>query len=328
MKLQQLRFLVAIAKNNLNISEAADYLYTSQPGVSKQIKLLEDELGIEIFSRNGKHLSRITPAGEKIIAHAEKVLGEVRNIQQLSSEYKDEDRGVLTVATTHTQARYILPSVIGTFRKQYPNVDVHLHQGTPKLIADMAVNGQAEFAIATEALAHYPDLIALPVYRWNRCVVVPRSHVLAKYANKPESLTLDILAEHSIVTYVKALTGRGLTDEAFRAKGLTPDLVLTATDADVIKTYVRLGLGVGLIARMAYEKRSDSDLVTIDAEHLFASSVTKIAFRRGTYLRRYMYRFLEDFAEHLTRDLVDAVILSKQQSDVDALFRDITLPVY
>lgn len=328
MKLQQLRFLVAIAKNNLNISEAAEYLYTSQPGVSKQIKLLEEELGVEIFTRNGKHLTRITPAGQRIIDHAEKVLSEVRNIRSLSSEFKDEDQGVLTIATTHTQARYILPAVVDTFRGQYPNVDLHLNQGTPKLIADMAVTGEAEFAIATEALAQYPDLLALPVYSWNRCVVVPRSHQLAKYANEPEGLTLAELAKHPIVTYVKALTGRGLTDDAFMAEGLKPDLVLTATDADVIKTYVRLGLGVGLIARMAYEKRSDSDLVTIDAEHLFKSSITKIAFRRGTYLRSYMYRFLEDFAEHLSRDFVNELILTKNQNEVDHLFKDIKLPIY
>ncbi len=328
MKLQQLRFLVAIAKNNLNISEAAEYLYTSQPGVSKQIKLLEEELGIEIFTRNGKHLTRITPAGQYIISHAEKVLSEVRNIRSLSSEFKDEDKGILTIATTHTHARYILPSVVSNFRQQYPNVDLHLNQGTPKLIADMAVTGEAEFAIATEALALYPDLIALPAYRWNRSVVVPRNHPLAKYVESPEKLTIQELAEYSIVTYVKSLTGRGLTDDAFAASGLNPDLVLTATDADVIKTYVRLGLGVGLIARMAYEKRTDSDLVTIDAEHLFNSSITKIAFRRGTYLRGYMYRFLEDFAEHLNRDFVDEVILTKNQYEVDKLCEGIVLPLY
>lgn len=328
MKLQQLRFLVAIAKNNLNISEAAEHLYTSQPGVSKQIKLLEEELGVEIFTRNGKHLTRITPAGQRIIEHAERVLSEVRNIRSLSSEYKDDEQGVLTIATTHTQARYILPSVVTAFRQQYPDVDLHLNQGTPKLIAEMAVTGEAEFAIATEALSQYPDLLALPVFRWNRCIVVPRNHLLAKYSDDPKKLTLEDIAQYSIVTYVKALTGRGLTDDAFAAAGLKPDLVLTATDADVIKTYVRLGLGIGLIARMAYEKRSDSDLVTIDAEHLFKNSITKIAFRRGTYLRGYMYRFLEEFAAHLKRDFVDELILTKNQNEVDHLFKDIILPEY
>lgn len=322
MKLQQLRFLSAIAKHNLNISEAAEHLHTSQPGVSKQIKLLEEELGLELFTRSGKHLSQVTEAGRCVIERADAILNEVANIKRLSQEFKDEYHGRLDIATTHTQARYTLPDVIRTFRREYPEVELHLHQGTPRLISEMAVSGEVDFAVATEALALYSDLIMMPAYRWNRCVVAPPGHPLAQVGR----LSLEALAQYPIVTYVEGLTGRGKMDRAFEKAGLTPDLVFTATDADVIKTYVRLGLGVGVIARQAYLQDMDHDLVRLDAGHLFESSVTKIAFRRGTYLRGFMYRFMELFASHLDRAMVEAAAGCTSQHEVDGLFRDIELP--
>ena len=321
MKLQQLRFLAAIAKHQLNISLAAEHLYTSQPGVSKQIKLLEEELGIELFTRSGKHLTQITPAGQQVIERAERILQEVANIKRLAAEHRDDHHGTLDIATTHTQARYVLPRVISQFRQRYPGVDLHLHQGTPRLISEMAVSGEVEFAVATEAIASYSDLVMMPCYRWNRCVVAPPGHPLTRLAE----INITDLALYPIVTYVTGLTGRSHMDRAFADAGLTPNLVFTATDADVIKTYVRLGLGVGIIARMAYEPAQDSDLAVIDVGHLFAPSVTKIAFRRGTYLRGYMYEFMQLLAPHLSRERVDAAVSSRQDS-VDKLFHDIQLP--
>ena len=322
MKLQQLRFLSAIAKHNLNISEAAERLYTSQPGVSKQIKLLEEELGLELFNRSGKHLTQVTAAGHEVIRRADTILQEVANIKRLAEEHRDDKRGKLDIATTHTQARYTLPDVVDQFRQQYPDVVLHLHQGTPRLISEMAVSGAVEFAVATEALALYSDLIMVPCYSWNRCIVVPEQHPLAQ-ASK---LSLELLGQYPIVTYVQGLTGRGHMDRAFEEAGIEPELVFTATDADVIKTYVRLGLGVGVIARMAYLEKQDQDLVKIDAGHLFEPSITKIAFRRGMYLRGYMYRFMELFAPHLDHDMIDAAAACNTQDDVNRLFSETDLP--
>ncbi|MBA3582654.1 MAG: HTH-type transcriptional regulator CysB [Gammaproteobacteria bacterium] len=324
MKLQQLRFLAAIVKNNLNISEAAEKLYTSQPGVSKQIKLLEDELGVELFHRSGKHLTHITQEGLLIIARAEHVLKEVENIKNLAAEFRHASRGTLNIATTHTQARYLLPPVVQKFRGRYPDVDLHFHQGTPRSISEMAVSAEVDFAIATEAIALYSDLIMMPCYRWNRCLVVPAQHPLTQL----KTVSIQDLAQHPLVTYVSGLTGRGQVDDAFKNAGLTANVVFTATDADVIKTYVRLGLGVGLIARMAYLPEEDKDLVKIDVSHLFAGSITKIAFRRGMFIRAYMYAFMQLFATHLDRDTVDAVVACHNQEEVDALFENITLPEY
>ena len=330
MKLQQLRFLTAIAKHNLNISEAAEHLYTSQPGVSKQIKLLEDELGIELFNRNGKHLTSITKAGQEVIARAEDILSQVRNIKSLSAEHRDHKIGELSLATTHTQARYTLPASIEQFRARYPDVDLHLHQGTPRLISEMVVSGNVEFAIATEAIALYSDLVMMPAYRWNRILVVPREHELVKWGRVDAGkrpISLETIAAYPLVTYVTGLTGRNQMDRTFTDNDLTPDLVFTATDADVIKTYVRLGMGIGLIARMAYLPELDQDLIAIDVAHLFPDSITKVAFRRGMYLRRYYYDFLQLFAEHFTPERIDAVALAKDQAGVDALFADVKLPL-
>jgi len=230
----------------------------------------------------------------------------------------------LTIATTHTQARYALPPVISEFMKEYPEVSLHMHQGTPMQISEMAADGTADFAIATEALELYSDLIMMPCYNWNRCVVVPRNHPLAQL----DRLTLKELAKHPIVTYVFGFTGRSKLDEAFQAEGYTPTVVFTAADADVIKTYVRLGLGVGIIASMAYDPNQDSDLVSLDASDLFEASTTKIGFRKGTFLRGYMYDFMQRFAPHLTRERVEQAASCATKAELDEVFKDIELPVH
>ena len=324
MKLQQLRYIWEVAHHDLNVSATAQSLFTSQPGISKQIRLLEDELGVEIFARSGKHLTHVTPAGEEILKTAEEVLFKVKSIRQVAEEYADEKKGSLSIATTHTQARYALPPAISTFIDRYPEVALHMHQGTPMQISEMASDGTVDFAIATEALELFSNLIMMPCYRWNRCILVPKRHPLTKLSR----LTLEDVAEHPIVTYVFGFTGRSKLDEAFVAKGLEPKVVFTAADSDVIKTYVRLGLGIGIVAGMAYDETIDSDLVSLDASHLFASSVTRIGCRRDTFLRGYMYEFMEDFAPHLTRDVVQEAFSCSNKADLEQLFSDVTLPVY
>lgn len=324
MKLQQLRYIWEVAHHDLNVSATAQSLYTSQPGISKQIRLLEDELGVEIFARSGKHLTHVTPAGEAILQTAGEVLRKVESIKQVAQEYSNEKKGSLSIATTHTQARYALPATIRSFIERYPDVSLHMHQGTPMQISELAADGTVDFAIATEALELFSDLIMMPCYRWNRCVLVPRGHPLTELAE----LTLEDVAAHPLVTYVFGFTGRSRLDEAFLARGLVPKVVFTATDADVIKTYVRLGLGIGIVAAMAHDEQADPDLVALDASALFASSVTKIGCRRGTFLRGYMYDFIEDFAPHLTRDVVREAFAHPGKTELDELFADIELPVY
>jgi len=323
VKLQQLRYLTAIARNNLNISAAAESLFTSQPGVSKQIRLLEDELGVELFSRSGKHLTHITPVGHQIIEKAEDILREVRNIQTLAEEYRDDQRGNLSIATTHTQARYALPRVIKTFRERYPAVSLQLHQGSPNQIAELVQSGQVDFAIATEATELFSDLVMMPCYLWHRCVLTPAEHPLAQM----DPITLEAVAEYPLVTYVFGFTGRSQLDAAFRAAKLNPTVAFTATDADVIKTYVRLGLGVGIVARMAYEQAYDQDLRCLDASHLFAAGTTEIGFRRGAFLRGYMYDFITLFSPHLTPDLIQNAAGLETREERLALFTDFVLPV-
>ncbi|MBS62863.1 HTH-type transcriptional regulator CysB [Salinisphaera sp.] len=319
MKLRQLVYINEVAKRRLNITAAAEALHTSQPGVSKQIRLLEEELGVLVFERNGKHLDRITPAGARILETTRRILSEVENITRTASEFADADRGSLCVATTHTQARYALPPVVDTFRREYPQVSLHLNQGAPPQIAGWAAAGDADFAIATEALEHYDELVMLPCYHWNRCVLVPRDHPLA---DTPR-LQLTQLAEQPIVTYTFGFTGRSHLDAAFEAEGRTPNVVLTAVDADVIKTYVRLGLGVGVIANMAYDPVADADLVRLDASHLFAASTTHIGFRHNLFLRGYMRRFIEIFAPHLTSAVLDEALAEYPGARYDALIKQL-----
>ncbi|MEX1665975.1 HTH-type transcriptional regulator CysB [Zhongshania arctica] len=324
MKLQQLRYIWEVAHHEMNVSATAQSLFTSQPGISKQIRMLEDELGVEIFARNGKHLTRITPAGEAILKTAGEILYKTESIKHTAQEFKNPKKGSLSIATTHTQARYALPSVIKTFIERYPDVSLHMHQGTPMQISELAANFEVDFAIATEALELFSDLIMMPCYRWNRTILVPKDHPLTQINN----LQIEDVALFPIVTYVFGFTGRSKLDEAFLNKGLEPKVVFTATDADVIKTYVRLGLGIGIVAEMAYDPVADSDLVALDASHLFEPSVTKVGFRRGTYMRKFMYDFVELFAPHLTADLVDKAYQCQTKHDLEALFADIDLPMY
>jgi len=301
VKLRQWHYIQEVANRGLNVTAAAEALFTSQPGVSKQIRLLEDELGVLIFERNGKHLTRLTAAGEAILGIASRILQDVENIERIAREHRDPARGSLRLATTHTQARYALPPVIQRFRERYPEVALHIHQGTPLQIAEAAAKGEVDFAIATEAMEHFEDLVMMPCYHWNRCVLVPPDHPLTR----AQPLSLEAIAQYPIVTYVFGFTGRSLLDRAFADKGLQVQVVLTAVDADVIKTYVRLGLGVGIVARMAYDPQADTDLVALDARHLFRPSTTRIGFKRGMLLRQYMYDFMQMFAPQLNRNIVD-----------------------
>lgn len=312
MKLRQLLYIREVARCNLNITTAAERLFTSQPGISKQIKQLEDELGIEIFSRNGKHLSAITPAGKQVLDYAERVLLDADNIRRVAEEQRSADRGNLSIATTHTQARYALPQVVSSFKKKYPAVALHLHQGSPPQIAQMAANGEADFAIATEAMEHFDELVMLPCYHWNRCILVPPNHPLSKDKTPPD---LSRLARYPLITYTFGFTGRSKLDQAFSAHGLKPDVVLTAVDADVIKTYVRSGLGIGIVANMAYDEQQDKDLVRIDASHLFSHSTTHIGFRRGLFLRTYMMDFVRAFAPHLDEAIVHEIAGMSDSAD-------------
>ena len=324
MKLQQLRYIWEVAHHDLNVSATAQSLFTSQPGISKQIRLLEDELGVEVFARSGKHLTHVTPAGEAILQAAGEVLRKVESIKQVAQEYSNEKKGSLSIATTHTHARYALPDTISAFIASYPDVSLHMHQGTPMQISELAADGTVDFAIATEALELFSDLIMMPCYRWNRCILVPRDHPLTQVSE----ISLADVAQHPIVTYVFGFTGRSKLDEAFVEQGLVPKVVFTAADADVIKTYVRLGLGIGIVAGMAYDKDTDEDLVALDASHLFASSVTRIGCRRGTFLRGYMYEFIQNFAPHLTREVVDEAFHRHSKAEIEELFSHLELPVY
>ena len=265
MNLQQLRYLQEIARQNLNISDAAEALYTSQPGVSKQIRLLEDELGIEIFIRNGKRITAITEPGKAILEIAQRILLDTNNLKQVSEEFRAQDSGTLTIATTHTQARYALPPVVKQFIKRYPKVKLELHQGNPTQIAQQVLDGNADIAIATESLALYDELVTLPCYEWHHCIITPPKHPLLN----EKKLTLEKVAQYPIITYDFAFTGRNKINAAFQEKGLEPNIVLTAIDADVIKTYVELGLGIGIVAHMAYIPERDKQLRMLEAENLF-----------------------------------------------------------
>jgi len=308
MKLQQLRCLIEVARRDLNVSEAAEALHTSQPGVSKQIRALEDELGVQVFVRHGKRLVTVTEPGKAVIAIAERMLSEAQNLRRAGEEYANDQLGTLTIAATHTQARYALPKAVAAFKRKYPKVELVLHQGNPTQICDQVIAGEADMGVATEMISEYPELISLPVYQWNRCVVVPPRHPLLK-----GPLTLERLAEHPIVTYDFAFANRSLVQKAFETRGLKPHVVLSAQDSDVIKTYVELGLGVGILAKMAFDPKRDLTLRAIDASHLFESSTTRLGIKRGAYLRRYAYEFIELFAPQLSRSVVERLVLGQTE---------------
>lgn len=323
MKLQQLRYIAEVVNHNLNVSATAENLYTSQPGISKQVRMLEDELGIQIFGRSGKHLTHVTPAGEQVISIANNILGKVESIKKVAEEYTKPDQGELNIATTDTQARYALPTIISNFIQRYPKVNLHMHQGTPSQISELAARGDADFAIATEGMHLYSDLIMLPCYHWNRSIVVKRDHPLASRSK----ITIEELGRLPLVTYVFGFDRESQIERAFNRAGLEPRVVFSATSADVLKTYVRLGLGVGVIASMAIDPVVDQDLVAIDASHLFAHSTTKIGFRKGNFLRTYMYEFIEHFAPHLTQSVVERAVQLRDPQQIDNMFSDIELPL-
>ena len=322
MKLQQLKYLLAIVDNGLNITAAAEKLFTSQPGVSKQLKLLEEELGLQLFVRKGKSLGGVTAAGEQVIERARFIMAEAENIRTLASNYFQEEEGTLSIATTHTQARYVLPDVVRQFRKRYPQVTLNLHQGTSEQIADMVRVNDIDFAIATGAHDLFRDLLLVPSYRWDRKIIVPNDHDLTKLDRQ---ITLQDLAEFPLVTYVFSFGGQSSLKRAFVDQGLNPDVVFTARDADVIKTYVRMGLGVGIVAGMANEDEED-DMTTISATGLFPRSTTWIGFRKDVVLRRYMLEFVRLFAPHITADQLEKTRHARSQVEIDKLFIDAHIP--
>jgi LysR family cys regulon transcriptional activator len=301
MNFQQLRYVREIARCGLNISAAAQVLNTAQPGISNQIRQLEEELGIQIFERNGKRLVGITQPGRAVLAMAERVLRELEHIRQVGFEYTDEVGGSLSIATTHTQARYALPPVIKTFVERYPNVRLHLHQGDPMQIAQLAASGVADIAIATEGIDLFEDLVVMSCYDWNHCVIAPPGLPILR--DLP--LTLEKIAEYPIVTYDFSFAGRIKINEAFERAGLRPNVVFSAIDSDVIKTYVEIGIGIGLMASMAFNPERDTNLRMLDASHLFEPCTTRLGVRRGSQLRGYMYAFIEMFAPQLDRQTVD-----------------------
>lgn len=306
MNLQQLKYLREVARCNLNISTAAKVLHTAQPGISNQIRQLEEELNIQVFERNGKRLVGITQPGRAVLAMAERVLREIENIKQVGFEFTHDASGSLAIATTHTQARYALPAVIKTFSEAFPNIRLHIHQGNPTQIAQMVVSGVADLAVATEGMDQFEDLAILPCYQWNHCLIAPPGLPILR----EEPLTLAKIAEYPIVTYDLSFAGRAKINEAFSDAGLRPNVVLAALDSDVIKTYVELGLGVGLMASMAFQEDRDTNLRMRDVSHLFAPSTTRIGLRRGVHMRGFIYAFIEMFAPHLDRRAVDHALSS------------------
>ena len=324
MNIRQLRFISAVAKHGLNVSATADSLYTSQPGVSKQIRQLEDELGVQIFERSGRQLTNISAAGEAIIELADRALIEIDTIKNVAKEFSDPGQGELSIATSHTQSKYRLPTVLHALRERFPRVDIQLHQGAPLQLAQLLNSGAADFAIATESMQHFDDLVMLPCYQWRRGLLVPQGHPLTEL----DQISIEDVAAQPLITYVFGFTASSPLDMAFAKASVKPNLALTATDADIIKTYVRSGLGVGIIANMAYDSEHDNDLVLLKADHLFQPSTTRIGFRRGTYLRGFMYDFVEMFAPHLTQDVIDTARNIRSSSALDALFVDVELPQY
>ncbi len=308
MNFQQLRSVRETVRQGFNLTLVADVLHTSQPGVSRQLKELEDELGIELFERAGRRLLGLTPPGAAVLPIIERLLQEAENLKRAGDDFAQSDRGLLTVAATHTQARYAMPAAIRDFRAAHPQVRLHLQQGSPRQVAESVLAGEADVGIATEALAEFPDLVALPCYRWTHVVVVPRGHALAEDTQRP--LTLERLAEHPLITYESGYTGRRHIDEAFASAGLEFEVGLSAMDADVIKTYVDLGLGVGVIASVAFDDQRDATLVALDARHLFATNTTRIAVKRGAFLRAYVFDFIRTFASPLTREVVERALAS------------------
>jgi len=310
MNLHQLRFVREAVRQNFNLTEAAKALYTSQPGVSKAIIELEEELGVDIFTRHGKRIRGLTEPGRAVLRSVELIMQEIDGLKRIGKEFAAQDSGSFTIATTHAQARYTLPKVVQAFTQKYPKVRLSLLQGNPKQIAEMVLKDQADLAIATEAIAAVDGLISLPCYQWEHVVVVPQEHPLLKSKN----ITLEEIAAYPLITYDNAFSGRAKIDHAFAIRDLKPDVLLEAIDADVIKTYVELGMGVGIIAGMAFEPDRDKGLQAIAVGHLFGTNVSRVALKQGAYLRSYVYSFIELLAPTLSRKLVEQVMSGEKDS--------------
>ena len=310
MNLRQFRFVREAVRQNFNLTEAAKALFTSQPGVSKAIIELEEELGIDIFTRHGKRIRGLTEPGKQVLKSVETILQEIEGLKRIGKEFASQDAGSFTIATTHTQARYSLPTVVQAFSQKFPKVRLSLLQGNPKQVAEMVLNDQADLAIATEAIADIDGLVSLPCFQWEHMVVVPPSHPLAQ----SKTLTLEELATFPLITYDAAFAGRNKIDLAFQRRGLKPDVVLEAIDADVIKTYVELGMGVGIIAGLAFNANRDTGLKAIPAGQLFGMNLSRVALKEGAYLRSYVYTFIELMAPNLSRKLVEQVLAGERDS--------------
>ncbi len=323
MNFHQLQYAVAIARHGLSVTQAATALGTSQPAISRALKALERELGFDLFVREGRAFSRVTPQGAKVLEYAAKALAEIESLSAVAADLNQDSRGTLAIATTHTQARYVLPNVVRSFRERYPDVELHLHQGTSEQIAEMVSADRVQLAIATGSEGLFPGMVLLPVYRWYRQVIVPKAHPLAKL----EKVSLRDIAEYPLITYVFSFSGSSSLHTVFAREGKVPKVAITARDSDVIKTYVRLGLGVGIVASVALEPDKDTDLAVIDASSLFPIHTTWAGFRRGTLLRNFAYDFIQLFGPHLNRRLVDRAIEARDAEAAGELFRKISLPI-
>ena len=323
MNFHQLQYAVAIARHGLSVTQAATALGTSQPAISRALKALERELGFDLFVREGRAFSRVTPQGAKVLEYAAKALAEIESLSAVAADLNQDSRGTLAIATTHTQARYVLPNVVRSFRERYPDVELHLHQGTSEQIAEMVSADRVQLAIATGSEGLFPGMVLLPVYRWYRQVIVPKAHPLAKL----EKVSLRDIAEYPLITYVFSFSGSSSLHTVFAREGKVPKVAITARDSDVIKTYVRLGLGVGIVASVAIEPDKDPDLAVIDASSLFPIHTTWAGFRRGTLLRNFAYDFIQLFGPHLNRRLVDRAIEARDAEAAGELFRKISLPI-
>jgi LysR family cys regulon transcriptional activator len=310
MNLHQFRFVREAVRQNFNLTEAAKALYTSQPGVSKAIIELEEELGIDIFSRHGKRIRGLTEPGKQVLKSVETILQELEGLKRIGKEFAAQDAGSFTIATTHTQARYSLPTVIQAFAQKFPKVRLSLLQGNPKQVAEMVLNGQADLAIATESIAEIDGLITLPCFQWEHMVVVPVEHPLLK----SKSITLEEIAQYPLITYDAAFAGRNRIDQAFTRRALKPDVLLEAIDADVIKTYVELGMGVGIIAGLAFDPVRDVNLRAIPVGHLFGTNISRIALKQGAYLRSYVFTFIEIMAPSLVRKMVEQALAGEKEN--------------
>ncbi|NEX62073.1 CysB family HTH-type transcriptional regulator [Noviherbaspirillum galbum] len=310
MNLHQLRFVREAVRQNFNLTEAAEALYTSQPGVSKAIIELEEELGVDIFTRHGKRIRGLTEPGRAVLKSVELIMQEIDGLKRIGKEFAAQDSGSFTIATTHTQARYSLPKVVQAFTQKYPKVRLSLLQGNPRQVGEMVLRDQADMAIATEAISHVDGLITLPCYQWEHVVVVPPEHPLLK----SKMLTLEEIAAYPLITYDSAFAGRAKIDHAFSIRNLKPDVLLEAIDADVIKTYVELGMGVGIIAGLAFDNERDKGLRALPAGHLFGTNVSRVALKQGAYLRSYVYSFIELLSPTLTRKMVEQVMSGEKDS--------------